>query len=304
MDYSIIILNYNGEAILERSIRHSLEAMHCSKLRGELIVADNASQDSSSRIISSFKGEIRCLKLDENIVLQAYNEAAKISKGKILILLNNDEFIDPDFIEEIINPFSTTDDLFLVCNQCLNEGSRTYQSGLLEAEFKKGQVWLRHGFQIEDTQEARQVNIGCLGAYRRDLFLEIGGFEALFLPFYWEDADLSYRARKRGWKCYYQPLAKAEHIHRGTISRFDQNFVRYVNRRNKILFFWLNIEDLRLWLLHFVRFPIFVLGSLIFDGTLDYLRASFWILTHLNPILKEKHKRRKYKKVKDSILLT
>jgi O-antigen biosynthesis protein len=303
LDYSIIILNYNGEAILERSIQHSLEAMKQSNFTGELIVADNASSDSSHEIISKFEGEMRSLNLQENRVLQGYNDAAKIADGKILILLNNDEFIDPNFLDNILEPFSKISDLFLVCNQCLNEGTRTYQSGLIEAEFKKGHIWLRHEFQPEDTQKSKLVSLGCLGAYQRKMFLEIGGFEALFLPFYWEDADLSYRASKRGWKCYYQPSARAEHIHRGTISSFDPNFVRFVNRRNKILFFWLNIEDPLLWLLHFAIFPIFVLRSLILDGTLDYLRACFWILTHLRPIFKEKRKRQAFKKVKDSALL-
>ena len=49
MDYSILILNFNGAELLRKTIPHTLSVMENCPLAGELIIVDNCSTDISTR---------------------------------------------------------------------------------------------------------------------------------------------------------------------------------------------------------------------------------------------------------------
>jgi glycosyltransferase involved in cell wall biosynthesis len=87
---------------------------------------------------------------------------------------------------------------------------------------------------------------GGSSAFDRRKFLELGGFDRLYEPFYLEDADLGYLAWKRGWKVLYEPRSRVWHEHRGTIGRrFTARQIDDVLRRNFLLFAWKNIHEWR-----------------------------------------------------------
>ena len=80
-------------------------------------------------------------------------------------------------------------------------------------------------------------------ALQRDRFLELGGFDPIFAPGYWEDYDLSFRALARGWRILYDPAARALHVGRASFAaRYGDDGVRQLTRRNEFLFAWLNLE--------------------------------------------------------------
>ncbi|MEP6963368.1 MAG: glycosyltransferase, partial [Acidobacteriota bacterium] len=89
-------------------------------------------------------------------------------------------------------------------------------------------------------------------AFDRRKFLELGGFDPLYHPFYLEDTDLGYLAWKRGWKVLYQPRSVVYHEHRGTIGKkFSPEYIEGVLRRNFILFTWKNVHSWRMLASHF-----------------------------------------------------
>ena len=98
------------------------------------------------------------------------------------------------------------------------------------------------------------------------MFLELGGFDPLFRPAYYEEVDLSYRAWKRGWKVIYEP--SSEMIHRRAATLGKQHSKRQLRRlilRNQILF---NYKDTGTWtdLLGFLAFlPLRFVRALITD---------------------------------------
>jgi len=301
--YSIMILNYNGEDFLERCVQHSLRAMERYSCPGEVLVVDNASSDSSLKILTPYSDRLKLISMESNKVLCAYNEAVKQARGDIIILLNNDEYIDEGFLEPLLSPFRNDPNLFLVVPKTVDEGTQTYQAGLLHLEFKKGHFWLKQEFSEQEKSTPSQMNIGCLGAYRKEIFEELEGFEPLFLPYYWEDADLAYRAAKSGWNIHFEPRAITEHLGQATISRFIPAKVRKINRRNKILFFYLNATDPLLWLQHWLLFPFFLLRTIFIDRTLDYLQGWFWIIQKLPRILEIRVKRTQKFQKRDADLL-
>lgn len=292
MDYSILILNFNGAELLNSTIPHTLEVMNNCSLNGELMVVDNCSTDNSFEIFNKNKSDnLRWFPCKKNRVLSSYNEAAQAAKGQIIILLNNDEWIHHQFISKIFNQFENNDrDLFCVIPMSLDEGNLDYQGGLLGLEFKFGHYWIVHDFKEDQRAVSQIVVIGCLGAYNRRKFNEIGGFEPLLLPFYWEDADLSYRASKRGWRCKYLPEAITFHRNQATISKFDKSWITLINRRNKLLFFYLNCNDKNHWIQHILKFPLFAIREL-FYGRKDYIVALGWCLLNWSRIYTQRKKR-------------
>jgi hypothetical protein len=76
--------------------------------------------------------------------------------------------------------------------------------------------------------------------FRRSAFLALGGFDSAFAPFYWEDADLGYRAWKRGYRILYDATRALRHDHQGTIGHIGRRRVRRVFQRNRRRFVWHN----------------------------------------------------------------
>jgi GT2 family glycosyltransferase len=78
---------------------------------------------------------------------------------------------------------------------------------------------------------------------------QLSGFCELFAPFYWEDAELCYRAWKRGWTIHYEPTSVVHHQTSATIGRrFSSREVEVVAERNRLLMHWINLHD-PLWLI-------------------------------------------------------
>ena len=93
---------------------------------------------------------------------------------------------------------------------------------------------------------------GGSSAYDRHKFLELGGFDEILKPFYYEDTDLGFMAWKRGWKVLYQPRSVVFHEHRGTIGRkFSPQYIQGVLKKNAVLMVWKNIHSRRMLLTHF-----------------------------------------------------
>jgi len=69
--------------------------------------------------------------------------------------------------------------------------------------------------------------------YSSEMLREIGLFDSSFFA-YFEDLDLAWRARLRGWRCVYCPTAVVHHSHGGTAKPLSP-FVLYQCQRNRLV---------------------------------------------------------------------
>jgi len=83
--------------------------------------------------------------------------------------------------------------------------------------------------------QREEVFAGCGAAIllRRTMLEDVGLFDEDFFMYY-EDMDLSWRARRRGWKILYVPEAVVRHIHCGSSGEWSPLFLYHVER-NRLL---------------------------------------------------------------------
>jgi len=88
-------------------------------------------------------------------------------------------------------------------------------------------------------QKAIEVEWCCAGytAYDKEKFLYLGGFHPIYFPFYCEDRDIGYRAKKIGWKNIIEPKSIVYHDGEITSKKLDKKYVEYIKFRNRCIFY-------------------------------------------------------------------
>ena len=179
----------------------------------------------------------------------------------IVVLLNNDMIVDRAFLRPLLEGFSNPS-VFAVTSQIFfaDPGARRAETGKTRARFDRGFFYLWHDEiqpedEIRDTMPVFWAGGGACALDRRK-YLEIGGLDPLYDPFYVEDTDLSYQAWKRGWQCLLAPASHVIHKHRGTSRpKFGNDFVDNTIRKNQFLFVWKNVTDFSMTLTHLLNLP-------------------------------------------------
>jgi GT2 family glycosyltransferase len=232
---SVLVVNYNGMTYLGDCLA-SLQQQTC---RGELeiIVIDNASTDGSAHFLKRDHPDIRILNLKRNEGFAGGNNAGlRIARGEFIAFLNNDAVADPRWLEFLLQAIERDARLGGVASKVLfrsrpdvinSAGLELYRDGR-GGDRGLGQVKARFG---EPAEVFGPCGAGML--LRRELIEEVGPFDARFFLYY-EDLDLAWRARLRGWRFNYEPQAIAYHVHGGTSGLGSPFFLFHVER-NRVL---------------------------------------------------------------------
>ncbi len=260
---SIVIPNWNGRHLLERYLP-SVVAAARGNPSNEIIVVDNGSTDGSAELVRQRFPGIRLLALPRNLGFGGgCNAGVAAATNDLVLLLNSDMRVDPGFLQPLLEGF-TDDKVFSVsCQIFFSDPVKVREeTGLTEGWWENGSLRVRHRI---DEQVSRLFPCfyggGGSTAFDRRKFLELGGFDSLFAPFYLEDTDLGYQAWKRGWKVLYEPRSRVFHEHRGTIGRsFTADQIQCVLQKNFILFCWKNIHE---WPRLISHFAVTFAGALI-----------------------------------------
>ncbi|MGQ9635443.1 MAG: glycosyltransferase [Bryobacteraceae bacterium] len=252
---SVVIPTWNGRHLLEQYLPSVVEAL-AGNPANEIIVVDNASSDGTAEYVRDRFPSVRILELPVNLGFGGGSNAGfRQARNDIVVLLNNDMRVEPDFLRPLLEGFTDEKVFSVSCQIFFSDPSRRREeTGLSQGWWENG--GLRVGHRIdEEIRDLYPCFYGGGGstAYDRRKFLELGGFDPLLAPFYLEDTDLGYLAWKRGWKVLCQPRSIVYHEHRGTIGRcFSEQQIRDVLAKNFLLWTWKNIHEWRRLLGHFV----------------------------------------------------
>lgn len=277
---TIIILNYNGEELLKKFLPSVTEAASRSPIPTDVWVADNGSCDGSKEIVTSFKSVV-WLPLNKNYGYgKGYNRAIKLCQSDVVVLLNSDIKPESNFLKPLLDNLKSDKVFATSCKQKIVSGNKTYFSGGTVGEWSRG--LLRHMPIFEFNLNQKSVcntfyPDGGACAIKRELFEKLGGFSPAF-TFYWEDADLGFRAWKMGWKSLLVPESMVEHYRETTISKVvSVNKKEALGFKGMILFTWRAIDAPSLLLSHLFWLPIHLITSL-FNGRFFRWRGLFMAL--------------------------
>lgn len=242
---SVVIPNWNGRDLLERYLPSVVEAL-AGQPKNEIIVVDNGSDDGSADLVRSHFPGVRVVALPQNLGFGGgANAGFRAAKNDVVVLLNSDMRVQPDFLKPLLDGFTGPDIFAVSCQIFLSDpAKRREETGLTEGWWENGKLRVSHR---EDPQVTELFPCfypgGGSAAFDRRKFLELGGFDELFRPFYLEDTDLGFLAWKRGWKVFYEPRSVVFHEHRGTIGRrFTPAYVDAVLKKNYLLFAWKHMD--------------------------------------------------------------
>ncbi len=249
MKATLIIINHNGRDLLAKSAPAALDAARSGG--HAVMVADDASTDDSVEFVRSTFTDVKVLSLPKGGFGAACNAAVETAETEAALLLNNDVVVTPGFLEPLLEDLGRARVFAVGCKFVNPDGSLTNAVGnRTSGKWDRGLLYIHHETRPERLSETcpqLYPNGGGM-AFWRDKWLELGGFDPLYRPLYWEDVDVGYRAWGRGWRVLYEPASVVYHDQGSTMARLHRPAqIELMSAKNAVLFVWKNLLDPRLF---------------------------------------------------------
>jgi GT2 family glycosyltransferase len=302
---AIVILNYNGEKLLPQFLPTVIK--HTSNAR--IIVADNASTDSSLELLKNQFPSVETIVLDKNHgFCGGYNRALKEIDSEYYVLLNSDVAVTENWLLPLITLLQNDKSVAAVQPKI-----RSYkeQHKFEYAGAGGGFIdWMGYPFcrgrlfdhtekdegQYNDVREVFWASGACL-VIRAEVFHQLGGFDEDFFA-HMEEIDLCWRIQRFGKKVFYCGKSVVFHVGAGTLARSNPRKT-YYNFRNGLALLFKNLTTTQLA----VRLPVRILldylaaAQFLFKGsvrdTFAILKAHFHFLLTLNANISKRASLRK-----------
>ncbi|MFT6969908.1 MAG: GT2 family glycosyltransferase [Roseivirga sp.] len=215
----------------------------------KIILVDNGSEDLSGEKLKANFPEVVLLKNEENRGFTGGNNTgiqyALESGFELIMLLNNDTVVTPNFATILINKLQSDDRVGAIQPKIMfnqekdiiwSGGSLFFKTWYLNKSVGVGEKDIG---QYDMPKELPWVT-GCCFLTKSSIVKEVGLLDDRFFMYY-EDMDWSFRIRGKGYKLLYEPMAKIYH----EVGKSNENtetfgegnlspFSHYVNVRNHI----------------------------------------------------------------------
>jgi glycosyltransferase involved in cell wall biosynthesis len=197
---SIVIPVLNGGDSFRQCLR---SVSHFAPANTEVIVVVDGGTDDSEAI--ALAAGVKVIKLAETGgPARARNVGAKLAQGEILFFIDADVTIHPDTIEQVEIAFQTQPDLAALIGSYDDEpGAPNFLS-----QYKN----LFHHYTHQGGNEEASTFWGACGAIRRDVFLQIGGFDPAYRYPSIEDIELGYRLKRAGYRIQLRKTVLVKHL--------------------------------------------------------------------------------------------
>jgi N-acetylglucosaminyl-diphospho-decaprenol L-rhamnosyltransferase len=228
VDLSVVIVSYRTRELL-RACLASLAASVGDAPDVEIVVVDNASGDGSAEMVTDRFPRVRLLVTDENLgFARACNRGVAESRGGYVLLLNPDTVVLEDAPRRLLAFVRADPGVGIAGGRTLRPdggvdpgscwglptlwSTACWATGLSTA-FPRSPRFDPESLGRWDRDSVREVDMvtGSLLMTPRSVWDELGGFDERFWM-YGEDADLSWRARRRGYRPSITPEATIVHV--------------------------------------------------------------------------------------------
>ncbi len=209
----------------------------------ELSVFDDCSEEDPSKKIKKSFPDVKVFRNKENLgLLKTENEAIRQSRGKYILILNQDIHLQNNYIEKLVSVMENDEKIGVASGKILkfqvSENNELQFSKMIDSAgmiFFCDRNILERGQREEDTgkYEKSETVFGVTGAapfYRKEALEDIKINNEYYDEDFWmykDDVDLCWRLNLMGWKCEYCPQTIAYHARSaaGISVKMRKNFV-------------------------------------------------------------------------------
>ena len=227
---SILVVD-EGERLLR--CLDSIRATASGTIRHEVMVVANGAPPSTAIRLSE-RDDIVLIRSGVNLGFGGgHNWSARFARGAYLLFLNDDSTVEPGWMESLVNTADSHPGAGAVGSRVLYPDGRLQEAG--------GIIW-RDGtserigrFLPAESVEFAAIRpveycSGCSLMVRRDAWESLAGFDPEYFPAYYEDADLCFRLRERGFEILYDPGSRIRHLEWGSTDPAWRTFLSERNR--------------------------------------------------------------------------
>lgn len=213
---SVIVPAYNAE----KTIEACLDALSNQdyKDKCEIIVIDDGSTDSTPELVSKYTN-VRYISQKNTGPAAARNIGAFEAKGDIILFTDSDCAPEKNWITEMLKPFKSNPDVVGVKGRYKTK-QREITARFVQLEYEDKYCYMQKNNYIDfiDTYSA---------GFRKEIFLEMGGYDTEFPVACAEDIELSYRLSRKGYKMVFNPNAIVYHIHPNKLKHYLQKKYKF-----------------------------------------------------------------------------
>jgi GT2 family glycosyltransferase len=269
---AVVILNYNGAHFL----RQFLPSVMAHSPGAEIMVADNASTDSSLEVLAKEFPSVKVILLDKNYgFCGGYNRALAQVTSEYYVLLNSDVAVTEHWLrplEELLDTHSAiaaVQPKIKAYNQPTQFEYAGAAGGFIDSlgyPFCRGRLFTEietDNGQYNDTREVFWATGACM-MVRATVYQALGGLDEDFFA-HMEEIDLCWRIKQTGRSVYYCGSSTVYHVGGGTLAK-QHPFKTLLNFRNGLFLLIKNLPALEL----VYKLPVRLL--------LDYVAAVRFLL--------------------------
>jgi len=289
---SVVIPNYNGVSLFPETLPTLFVALKRSLLPYEVIIVDDCSTDDSVGFLTREYPEVRVVTSKVNLGFSpTINKGIREALFDLVLLLNSDVKLEPDYFVYLI-PYFERNDTFGVMGQIVNWGDDRIQDGAKLPTFQGAKIKTFKNFLPSETP----VQSGLYTMYlsgaetlvSKEKLKLLGGFDEIFAPYYIEDYELSLRAWRLGWKCYYDHRAICRHRTSSTIkSKARKQNIQTIYYRNKMFLHAIHLNSFQMA----IYYP-----QIFFECLVRVISFRFHYVKSINLFFKQRSKCKESKK--------
>ena len=205
---SVIVPAYKCEAYLQQCLQGLLSS-DLPRTSWELVVVDDGSTDNTAAVARAVADRVLRVADGPRGPAHARNLGARHAAGTVLVFVDADVVVAPTTLRGFAALFAA--------DPALGAAFGAYDDAPAATDFISQYRNLLHRYvHTLHPGEADTFWAGC-GAVKRDIFLAVGGFDALRYPRpQIEDIELGYRLREYGARIVLDPMLTGKHLKRWT----------------------------------------------------------------------------------------
>jgi len=232
---TVIILNHNKKEDTLNCIRSVLQFTYTPF---KILVVDNGSQDGSYESISKTFPQIETIHSPENLGAPGgrnFGLAHASFDHEYVLFLDNDTVVQADLLSHLVEALRADRTVGIACPKTYQEfPSTTLMSCGMYVNLTSASIFDIGSGELDQGQYEEPRYVPACGAFgfliRRDLAVQLEGFDQRYNPYGWGEIDLCLRARQQGFKVRYVPQGVMYHkggkIGRGQVAILERYKVR------------------------------------------------------------------------------